>query len=291
LVKRDDLNTPGTLIGGNKARALQFLLGEVPSGDRVVTVGGVGSTHVLATLVASKALGLDARACRWPHEANPTSLRVAAAIAASGRPAPVYPTAMQALVAAGWRRLRHGDWWIPFGGTSPLGLLGHIEGLFECVDQVAAGLLPVPARVVVPYGTGGTAAGIALGAELAGMPTRIVAVRCGPSFGHERWWLRRLLGKTARWLALGKDVADRALGRIEIDHSAWSGAYARPHPGAAARADLILRERGLVLDATYSAKACSVAVQGLDRADGPTLYWHTFDARWMTDAPTLAGSP
>ncbi|MBL8982807.1 MAG: hypothetical protein JNL26_11525, partial [Gemmatimonadetes bacterium] len=54
-VKRDDLNT--ATCGGNKARALQFLLGAAPAGARLVTVGGEGSTHVLATAIHGASLG------------------------------------------------------------------------------------------------------------------------------------------------------------------------------------------------------------------------------------------
>ncbi|MDQ6831436.1 MAG: 1-aminocyclopropane-1-carboxylate deaminase, partial [Gemmatimonadota bacterium] len=46
-VKRDDLNADA--FGGNKVRTLEWLLGGLIAGDKVLTVGGEGSTHVLAT--------------------------------------------------------------------------------------------------------------------------------------------------------------------------------------------------------------------------------------------------
>src|SRR5438105_10440052 len=67
-IKRDDLNAP--LLGGNKVRALEFLLGGVRSGDTVLTVGGAGSTHVLATSIHARRLGAGTMAIRWQHDMN-----------------------------------------------------------------------------------------------------------------------------------------------------------------------------------------------------------------------------
>lgn len=279
-VKRDDLNAPD--LGGNKARALQFLFGPVPSGRTLLTVGGVGSMHVLATLRAASQVSLDARAYRWPHELNETGRKVAAAIVATGRPAPVCSSPGRAWTAATWRRLRHGDWWIPFGGSSPLGILGHVESALELAQQVRNGELPEPQELVVPFGTGGTAAGLALGLVASGLSGRLMAVRCGPSFGHERSWLRFLARRTAALLQLESGVGDAAVDRVAIDHSMFTDAYARPHPAAMALADVVMRERGVILDATYSAKACYAAVRRLSPGRPTVLFWHTFDARWMT---------
>ncbi len=67
-IKRDDLNAP--LIGGNKVRALEFLLGSVRAGDTVLTLGGAGSTHVLATSIHARRLGAGTMAVRWRHDMN-----------------------------------------------------------------------------------------------------------------------------------------------------------------------------------------------------------------------------
>src|SRR5262245_25182642 len=49
FVKHEDLSSD--VLGGNKVRSLEFLLGRVGAGDTVLTIGGVGSTHILATAV------------------------------------------------------------------------------------------------------------------------------------------------------------------------------------------------------------------------------------------------
>ena len=62
--------------------------------------------------------------------------------------------------------------YIPLGGSTALGTLGHVNAALELADQVEAGELPLPGRVVVPLGSGGTAAGLALGFAMAGLDTR-----------------------------------------------------------------------------------------------------------------------
>ncbi|HEX5832088.1 MAG TPA: hypothetical protein VFY16_13990, partial [Gemmatimonadaceae bacterium] len=75
-LKRDDRNAP--VLAGNKVRALEWLLGDVRAGDLVLTVGGVGSTHVLSTAVHAARLGARTVALRWPHETHPVARLVAA---------------------------------------------------------------------------------------------------------------------------------------------------------------------------------------------------------------------
>ena len=57
-------------------RALEFLLGDVRPGDTVLTLGGEGSTHVLATATHAARLGARTLAVRWPHDMSPMAHRV-----------------------------------------------------------------------------------------------------------------------------------------------------------------------------------------------------------------------
>src|SRR5579884_1678590 len=74
-IKRDDLS--GDPLGGNKVRALEFLLGPVNRGDRVVTVGSAGSTHALAVATYGKRLGAHVLVGRWRQEMNASAAAVA----------------------------------------------------------------------------------------------------------------------------------------------------------------------------------------------------------------------
>jgi 1-aminocyclopropane-1-carboxylate deaminase/D-cysteine desulfhydrase-like pyridoxal-dependent ACC family enzyme len=69
--------------------------------------------------------------------------------------------------------------------------------------------------------------------------------------------------------------------RVVVSHDLYGGAYARPHPTAEHAAVLVDALRGWRLDATYSAKAFAVALDMASAHGTPTLFWMTFDARWM----------
>lgn len=274
-VKRDDLNAP--VLGGNKARALAYLLAGTLPGDRVATIGGVGSTHVLATAVHATRLGASVRAWRWPHELHPVGRAVSGAIERYCTSAPVLGSPFAAWLAAR-REAGPGERWIPFGGTSPTGMLGHLAGAGELVRQLSDGRRAPPDRLFVPLGTGGTAAGLACGLAAAGLETRVMAVRCGPRTGVESSWLRLLAWRLQRHVAsLGLPMRWPRL-HLEVVHDAWAGAYARPLPAAEALAGRLPAG----LDATYSAKACYAAWRQAREGRGVTWFWHTFDARWLT---------
>ena len=87
-MKREDLSSD--VLGGNKVRSLEFLLGGVVEGDTVLTLGGEGSTHVLATAVHAARLGAqDDRRSLAPRHA----LRRARGGGARRRSAPEVVTA------------------------------------------------------------------------------------------------------------------------------------------------------------------------------------------------------
>src|SRR6476619_4400089 len=73
-VKRDDLCADP--LGGNKPRALEFLLGGISAGDSIVTVGSAGSTHALAVATYGKQLGARVFVGRLKQEMNDAAQRV-----------------------------------------------------------------------------------------------------------------------------------------------------------------------------------------------------------------------
>ena len=280
-IKRDDLAS--ALLGGNKVRALEYLLASVRPGDTVLTVGGEGSTHVLATAIHASRLGARVRAIRWRHEMHDTAERVAQRALGECAVVETSATPLTAMLRAFAYRIERTGRWVPFGGTSPLGILGHINAALELADQVEAGELPMPSRVVVALGTGGTAAGLALGFAAAGMPTQLVAARAGPRLATGRPLVLHLARSTTRWIRRVSGVALPAVKRssIRVAHEAYGGAYGRVSPMGAEAAAVMQRATGLRLDPTYSAKAFAIALRSARAEAGDTLFWSTFDARWM----------
>ena len=277
-IKRDDLSA--SPLGGNKVRALEFLLGGLAPGEVVLTAGGEGSTHILTTATHVRALGGVTHAVRWTHEMNPSALNVAdRARAISASITTVRSSILGLLRAHAARRSRIR--WIPPGGTSALGMLGHVNAALELAGQIARGEMPTPSRVVLPVGSGGTAAGLALGFAIAGVDTVVVGARVAPRIAAGRMRVLALAERERRYLArlTGQRIprVDRA--RVEIVHSVYAGAYGRPLPGADRDASMLQKVTGLSLDGTYSAKAFTAALALARDELGTTLFWLTFDGR------------
>src|SRR5579871_947662 len=88
VCKRDDRS--GEPFGGNKLRALEFLLAAAPSGARLVTMGGVGSTHALSTVVFGHRAGHEVRVGLWRQVMNDAASVVGERIAREAEGARVF---------------------------------------------------------------------------------------------------------------------------------------------------------------------------------------------------------
>ena len=280
-VKHEDLSSD--VLGGNKVRSLEFLLGRVGEGDTVLTLGGEGSTHVLATAVHAGRLGAKTVAVRWRHDMHSAAHEVAARAADECEEIITASGFIGAMLPLLRLRLTRQVLYIPIGGSTALGTLGHVNAALEIVDQIEAGELPQPGRVVVPLGSGGTAAGLALGFAIAGLNVVVIGARVGPRIGANRFRVMQLVEQTRRLISryTGRPPPGVPRDRVAVSHDLYGGAYARPHPTAEHAAVLVDALRGWRLDATYSAKAFAAALDIAAAQTTPTLFWMTFDARWM----------
>ena len=280
-IKREDLS--GNPYGGNKVRPLEFLLAGVRPGDEVLTVGGLGSTHALATAIHAAGLGARTTVVRWAQHMNPDAESSGRRCAAAARCIDVGSPIAAFAVTMGIRLTRRVRW-VPAGGTSALGVLGHVDAALEFAQQVRDGALPAPRRVVVPLGSGGTAAGLLLGFTIAGLDVVIDAVRVAPRVVANRRRVLRLAANCARLLErlAGERIPRPAPRALKVIGTEYGGAYGRPTAAAAVAARWILETGGPPVDATYSAKALAAAL-----AEGPAeglVFWLTFDGR-MEMAP------
>jgi D-cysteine desulfhydrase len=280
-VKHEDLSSD--VLGGNKVRSLEFLLGRVGAGDTVLTLGGVGSTHVLATVVHAARLRAKTIAVRWRHDMHMAAEEVSERIAKECAETITTSNIVRAMLPLMRLRMTRGAHYIPLGGSTPLGTLGHVNAALELADQIERGEIPPVQRIVVPLGSGGTAAGLALGLAIAGLDTVVIGARVGPRIGANRWRVLRLAEQTRQLITryTGRAPPSVARERVMVSHELYGGAYARPHPTAEHAAVLLDTLTGWRLDATYSAKAFGVALDVAAEQSLSTLFWMTFDARWM----------
>jgi 1-aminocyclopropane-1-carboxylate deaminase/D-cysteine desulfhydrase-like pyridoxal-dependent ACC family enzyme len=276
-IKRDDLS--GTPLGGNKVRALEFLLAGVGPADHVITAGARGSTHALATAVYGRALGARVTVVRWAQEMNADASAVARRISRTADETIDARTPVDGMLRALFLRLQSNVRWIPPGGTSALGALGHVNAALELAEQIAAGRMSMPARIVVPLGSGGTAAGLALGATMAGLDTTIVCASVAPRIVANRSRVLRIANACARLIerSTGVRVARPDPRRLIVERGEYGGAYGRETERGREAVRWMRATHGVSLDATYSAKALAAVLSV--PFPGPTLFWLTYDAR------------
>jgi D-cysteine desulfhydrase len=252
----------------------------------LLTVGSSGSTHALAVAVFGEQLGARTRVFTWPQEEHEISratcerLRMVAQVTASRTPVTAMLRATL-LRLTGGRRMR----WIPAGGSSALGALGHANAAVELADQLARGSVPAPDTLVVPLGSGGTVAGLLVGLALAGLPTRVLAVRVVPRVVANRRRVIRLARAAAKRFSALAGVAAPEIReeRLVIEHAQYGGAYARETDASQAALALVRAAGGPSLDGTYSAKALAAALaHARTSPDERVLFWLTFDGRWLS---------
>lgn len=289
-VKNDGLY--GTVYGGNKPRKLEFILPDVrrTGASIIVTFGGLGTHHGLATALYAREQGfrtvlllLDQpvddvvrRELCWFQQAG----AILHHTATPGRTKLLLPFIL--LRYTDWRR-RKLPYLLPPGGSTALSSVGYVNAALELADQVAAGELPEPKTVVVALGSAGTAAGLALGLHLAGLSSHLVAVRVSDVLTLTAETVARLANATAGLMRRrGADLRSAAVDPAAITVvSDWLGqGYGYPTPEGE-RAKMLLQEKhGLTLDLTYTAKTMAALLALLEdgRLEGPTLYWHTYNA-------------
>lgn len=281
-VKRDDL------IGGNKVRALEFLMGDALAKgcDTLVTGGSPGSNFCAATAGAARRAGLGCHlviagtsASDLDHPNVTAARRAGASVHLSGHDDrdqldDAIPALASELSSAGAGGLR--PYAMPRGGATPVGALGYALAYRELVEQLRDEDVE-PGTIVVAVGSGASLAGL-----LAG-----TGAGAGPTPAQPGW---RLLGATvsrppARIAAEVTRLADACrrqrgvAGRTQQPEivDARGPGFGLPSPAGDHAATLAYRTEGLRLDATYTAKAMAVALDlaGADEQSRPIVFWHT----------------
>jgi len=298
-LKRDDLC--GADYGSNKVRKLEFLLGQaLRQGAReVLTLGFAGSNHSLATALCAHKAGLGCVSVLMPQvPTRYARTNLLASLACSARLRPCSgPLTLGPVLAWQWLRawLRSGarPGFIPAGGSSALGAVAYVNAALELQAQVAAGELPRPDRIYLPFGSMGSAAGLALGLRAAGWTCPVHAVRVIEPLWASQAGFRRLLRRTAA--LLHRLDPDFPAGVPEPP--AWTirdgflgPGYARFTPAGQEAAQLLRRTARIPANGTYSAKAFAALVADARAgalAGETVLYWNTFNSRDL--APLTAG--
>lgn len=286
FVKCDEHSTP--IYGGNKPRKLEFLIGHARArGSRtLVTSGGLGTNHGLATTLLAREAGLRTTVLLVDQPVTDGVRRQLLRMHGGGARLR-YGGSVAGAVREGVRELTRATFagerptLVPTGGSSPRGNLGFVSAALELAEQVKAGDLPEPRQLFVPIGSGGTLAGLVAGLRLAGLGTRVTGVLVTDILPPSPARLARLATATLRLLhRLAPEVRGT---RITAEDFEYAGDQVGPGYGAPTEAgdDAIAAAAalGVALDPTYSGKALAGLRDAAGRGilAGPTLFWNTYN--------------
>lgn len=289
-IKRDDLVSP--LYGGNKIRRFELLFADAEARGRrtLVTIGGLASTQVTATILFGKALGFEVAAVLFDQPLT-EFLRRAIALDAAAHPVLVYGGSYAGTAWRGWTTYRSLDrpYLIAPGASSPLALVGYVDAMLEVGEQVARGEMPRPDRIVLPAGSGGTAAALALGCAILGWPTVITAVRITEPLACNTAVMRLWVERTRAFLKRRSPSFAR-LGlpgvHVEVDGRELGEGYGYPTAASLAAIEPIRGLIGAPGEVTYSGKAVAALRRiAAERPDETILLWNTLSSR----RPALPG--
>ena len=256
-VKRDDLT--GSTLSGNKVRKLEFIAAHaIDNGcDTLITCGGLQSNHCRATAFVGAQLGLAVhlllRGEEPPERDGNLLLDHLAGATVTCYPARQYVSEIDDLFRQ-WQA-HYADQGrkaltIPTGGSDGIGVWGYIAACEELAEDFRVAAIE-QAHIVTATGSGGTQAGLTLGAALHQLPATVWGVNV---CDDEQHFLDKVASDVADWKTRYPHVP-----RVDVQPRVLDG-YVGEGYGIADDAVFALiaelsRLEGLVLDPVYTGKA------------------------------------
>ena len=289
LLKRDDLT--GLALGGNKARKLEFLVGDALrlNATCLVTTGAIQSNHARMTAAAARAAGLGVTLVLTTRDPRPVvqgNYLLDRLFGASIHLIPAGPDPKLAVAPDEEERVRavvedlmrggERPYVIRVGGSSGVGALGYVAGTFELVEQLSS-MPSSPTRLYYASGSRGTQAGLELGARLFHAPYQLCGVAVSGGEEEKRVRAARVAMEAAALLGID-DVGIRA-DDLTTDQRHIGAGYGIATPEGLEAIRLLAECDGVLLDPVYTAKAMAAVIgdirAGAIAPDTDVVFLHT----------------
>lgn len=270
-IKRDDMSGLG--LGGNKTRKLEFLLADARArgAEIVFTTGGAQSNHAMLTAAAAGRLGMKAILVLKKRGVtdcvgNQLLERL------MGTDVRFVDTDDYADIYAEMdrigRALGRPYYKIPCGGSNALGALGYVA----CAREIAGQGLHFD-HIICAEGSGGTMAGLALGAKLFLPGTKVhgMMVDTDP--------FDRITPTLMRETAALLEIAPEITAEDYLLRDMCGPGYAIASPAGNAAVALMAQREGIFLDPVYTGKAFAglleLAEEGAFGEEERVLFLHS----------------
>ena len=270
-VKRDDLTGLG--LGGNKTRKLEFLLADAKNrgAEIVFTTGGAQSNHAMLSAAAANRLGM--KAVLILKQRGVTEIRGNRFLESlMGTEVILMDTDDYADIYAEMDRIGSARglvyYKIPCGGSNALGTLGYVD----CAREISRQGIFFD-HLICAEGSGGTMAGLALGAKLFLPGTKVYGMMVDSDPFKEI---------TPRLMREAADLLEADIGISDRDYSLrdmCGPGYAIPSDEGNAAVRLVAEKEGMFLDPVYTGKAFAgllkMAEEGAFRESDRVLFLHS----------------
>jgi 1-aminocyclopropane-1-carboxylate deaminase/D-cysteine desulfhydrase-like pyridoxal-dependent ACC family enzyme len=245
-----------------------------------VTTGAIQSNHCRVTAAAARVGGMECVLVLRPVEPEVLqgNLLLDRLFGARVRIAPNVDRAVTAALMAeemdALRRQGRRPYLIPSGASTPLGAVAYLQAFDELVQQTTAQGLVIDA-VVFCTGSGGTHAGLVIGAALSQSGIEIIGIGDGAKREDLAPLVSGLVGEFAERFKVEVSVAADDV--IVLDQ--YGGTYGHPTPECINAIKLAALSEALLLDPVYTGKAMAGLADLIRRGrwhrDHTVVFWHT----------------
>ena len=277
-IKRDDQT--GLATGGNKTRKLEFLVGDAlaQGAGRLITGGAAQSNHARQTAAAAAKFGL---ACtlvlrgQAPEEIQGNLLldRLLGVEVVWAGDTPLAEAMEQ--VAGELRDAGRRPFLIPYGGSNATGASGYVAAMEELLAQCAMQDVRFD-HVIVPSSSGGTQAGLTVGARALGYEGRVLGISIDLQADALRQTVATLATDTAAHLKLDVSFAPAD---VNVNDDYLGGGYGVVGELEREAIRVMARAEGVLLDPVYTGRAFGGLLDLIRRGafgEGErVLFWHT----------------
>ncbi|MFX1453045.1 MAG: 1-aminocyclopropane-1-carboxylate deaminase/D-cysteine desulfhydrase [Promethearchaeota archaeon] len=277
-IKRDDQTTE--IYGGNKPRKLEFLLADADekNKDPVITIGGIGSNHCLATAIFGQKLGFNVVLILF-YQPLTADVQKKLLLYQYFNSDMLYEETIkkeQALLKKYKTR-----YFITGGGSDQIGTIGFVNAAFELKNQIEQGEMPVPKYIFTSVGSCGTFAGLEIGIRLANIDTQIMGVRVTDKSVSGPVIVKSLIKKTLKNLKKGSEkIPDIKIEKSIITDDYFGGEYGKVTNKGREAVYLMKKYEDIQLDTTYTGKTCAAMIDFIKKKqfEGPVLFWNTYNS-------------
>lgn len=280
-IKRDDLT--GLATGGNKTRKLEYLIADAleQPADCVITAGGPQSNHCRQTAAAAAKFGLECHLVLGGEPEPPLGNLLLDRILGAKIHWVAKPERNQKMqqLAEQLTEQDRRPYVIPIGGSNAIGAVGYVQAFLELKQQTDASSVDF-AHIVFPTSSGGTQAGLALGAKLAGFAGQLTAVSIDVQ-PDDQAFLQEVADIANQAAQLSGRSERIAPSDLLMDYDHLGGGY-----GVVGRLEqdairLMAETEGILLGPVYSGRGFGALVErirsGKVASSDRVLYWHTGD--------------